>query len=183
MKTKIIVITIVCIFSMSFWMCKNPQSQEAAVTVSEAGPGQSSVQDDQSEKNVVQIASESPDHTTLVAAVKAAGLVDVLVNAGPFTVFAPVNKAFDQLPAGTVESLLKPENKRQLQDILEYHVFVGVISEDMVTDGRVLNQVNLKNVTLGNKDGKLTVNDANIIGSVKASNGVIHVIDKVLLPQ
>ena len=147
------------------------------------GPGQSAVADDESQKHVVQVAVGSPDHSTLVAAVQAAGLVDVLVNAGPFTVFAPTNDAFNALPAGTVDNLLKPENKGQLQDILEYHVFVGVISENMILDGRKLNQVNLKDVTLGNKDGVLMVNDATILGSVRASNGIVHVIDKVLLPQ
>ena len=88
--------------------------------------GQSGVQDDVSAKNVVQVAIGSPDHTTLVAAVKAAELVDVLSNAGPFTVFAPTNAAFDKLPPGTVEGLVKPEQKETLQDILQYHVSVGV---------------------------------------------------------
>ena len=182
MKTKFLLLPLSLLICMSIWMC---DSKQAAATTAEEniGAGQSAVKDDLSEKNVVQIASESPDHTTLVAAVKAAELVDVLVNAGPFTVFAPVNSAFEALPAGTVENLLKPENKGTLQDILEYHVFVGVINTDMIKDGRVLNQVNLKNVTLGNKDGMLTVNDAKILGSVKASNGIVHVIDKVLLPQ
>jgi uncharacterized surface protein with fasciclin (FAS1) repeats len=182
MKTKFFLLSLSLLVCMSFWMC---DSKQATATNAEEniGAGQSAVKDDLSEKNVVQIASESPDHTTLVAAVKAAELVDVLVNAGPFTVFAPVNSAFEALPAGTVENLLKPENKRALQDILEYHVFVGVINTDMIKDGRVLNQVNLKNVTLGKKDGMLTVNDAKILGSVKASNGIVHVIDKVLLPQ
>ncbi|HMQ07495.1 MAG TPA: fasciclin domain-containing protein [Saprospiraceae bacterium] len=147
-----------------------------------SGPGQSAVTDDVSQQHIVQVASASPDHSTLVTAVQAAGLVDVLVNAGPFTVFAPINQAFDALPAGTVENLLKPENKSQLQNILEYHVFVGVITENMVLDGRTLNQVNLQNVTLSNKDGRLMVNDANITGSIRVSNGVIHVIDKVLIP-
>ncbi len=184
MKTKTIFypLLLVASLSMSFWMCKEPSSTNN-IQEREIGPGQSAVKDDLSERNVVQIAVDSKDHSTLVAAVQAAGLVDVLVNAGPFTVFAPVNGAFEELPAGTVETLLKPENKAKLQDILEYHVFVGVISENLIKDGRKLNQVNLKNVTLGNKDGKYTVNNANILASVKASNGIIHVIDKVLLPE
>lgn len=183
MKTRLIILPYALLLSMSLWMCNTKQSPAAESASEQIGAGQSAVKDDLSEKNVVQIASESPDHTTLVAAVKAAGLVDVLVNAGPFTVFAPVNDAFNALPAGTVDNLLKPENKRTLQDILEYHVFVGVINADMIKNGRVLNQVNLKNVTLGNVDGVYTVNDAKIIASVKASNGIIHVIDKVLLPE
>lgn len=183
MKTRLIILPLALFLSISMWMCNTKQSPAAESASEQIGAGQSAVKDDLSEKNVVQIASESPDHTTLVAAVKAAGLVDVLVNAGPFTVFAPVNDAFNALPAGTVDNLLKPENKRTLQDILEYHVFVGVINTDMVKNGRVLNQVNLKNVTLGNVDGVYTVNDAKIIASVKASNGIVHVIDKVLLPE
>jgi uncharacterized surface protein with fasciclin (FAS1) repeats len=120
----------------------------------------------------------------LVTAVKAAGLVDVLSNAGPFTVFAPVNAAFDKLPSGTVEGLLKPEKLDDLKNILEYHVYVGVIKEDGLTDGRTLNQVNGSNITITLKDGKPVINGkAHIIASIPASNGIIHVIDEVLLPQ
>jgi uncharacterized surface protein with fasciclin (FAS1) repeats len=120
----------------------------------------------------------------LVTAVKAAGLVDALSNPGPFTVFAPTDEAFAKLPAGTVESLLKPENKATLSDILEYHTFVGVIRTEQMRDGQRLNQVNLKNIVLSVQDGKVKVNGrANILASVPASNGIIHVIDEVLLPE
>ncbi|CAN5293828.1 hypothetical protein BH09BAC5_BH09BAC5_09850 [soil metagenome] len=146
------------------------------------GAGQSGVQDDQSQKNVVQVAIGSKDHTTLVTAIKAADLVDVLSNVGPFTVFAPTNDAFNKLPAGTVDGLLKPEKKDDLADILQYHVFVGVIKLENLTDGQTLNMVNSGNVTVGVKDGKYTVNGANIIATVPASNGVIYVVDQVLLP-
>jgi uncharacterized surface protein with fasciclin (FAS1) repeats len=106
----------------------------------------------------------------------------VLVNAGPFTVFAPTNEAFDKLPSGTVEGLLKPEAKDDLRNILEYHVFIGGVKTESMKDGQVLNQANLGNVTLGVKDGMYTVNGANILASVPCSNGIIHVIDAVLLP-
>jgi uncharacterized surface protein with fasciclin (FAS1) repeats len=159
------------------------QAANESSTTEPVSAGQSAVQDDESQRNVVQVAVSSPDHSTLVTAVQAAGLVDVLSNAGPFTVFAPVNGAFDALPDGTVESLLEPENKAKLQDILEYHVFVGVIQETMFKDGRQFNQVNLKNVTLGKSGEQLTVNGANITGVVRASNGVVYIIDKVLLPE
>ncbi len=153
-------------------------STSAAPTV-----GQSAVQDDQSAKNVVQVAVGSPDHTTLVTAVKAAELVDALSNAGPFTVFAPTNAAFDKLPAGTVEGLLKPEKKDDLVDILQYHVTVGVLQEDILHDGQSIGQVNGGNITISKKDGKLMVNGiANVIAKVPASNGIIYVIDAVLLP-
>lgn len=150
-----------------------------------AGAGQSAVQDDTSEKDVVKVAAGSKDHTTLVAAVKAADLVNALSNAGPFTVFAPTNAAFDALPAGTVDDLLKPENLEKLQHILEYHVFVGVINKENMKDGQTLNQVNLQNITLHVNGDNVTINDngAKIIASVKASNGVVHIIDKVLLPK
>lgn len=162
------------------------QQQSGGTESSAAQPvtegGQSTVQDETSEPDVVRVAVSSPVHTTLVAALKAAEYVDALSNAGPFTVFAPTNEAFDKLPAGTVENLVKPENKATLQNILEYHVYVGVIKEDYVQDGMTLNQVNLDNVTLNKKDGKITVNGANVLGVVKASNGVVYVIDAVLLP-
>lgn len=146
--------------------------------------GQSAVEDKESAKNIVQVASGSPDHTTLVAAVKAAELVDVLSNAGPFTVFAPTNAAFDKLPAGTVEGLLKPEKKEALQDILQYHVFVGVLQADALEDGQDLGMVNGGKVKITKKDGKIMINGtATIIASIPTSNGVIHVIDGVLLPK
>lgn len=160
------------------------ENQSTEATTEEVGAGQSAVVDETSAPNVVQIAVGSKDHSTLVAAVKAAGLVDVLSNAGPFTVFAPVNAAFDKLPAGTVEGLLKPEKIDDLKNILEYHVYVGVIKEDGLTDGRSLNQVNGGNITITMSNGKPLINGkAHIIASVPASNGIIHIIDEVLLPQ
>ena len=152
-------------------------------TTEAAQTGQSGVNDDMSAKNVVQVAIGSKDHTTLVAAVKAAELVDALSNAGPFTVFAPTNAAFDKLPAGTVDGLLKPEKKDDLTDILQYHVSVGVFKEDALQDGQVIGQVNGGNITISKKDGKIMINNtANVIASIPASNGIIHVIDAVLLP-
>ena len=146
--------------------------------------GQSGVQDDVSQKTVVQIAIGSKDHSTLVAAVKAAELVDVLSNTGPFTVFAPINAAFDKLPTGTVEGLLKPEKKDALTDILQYHVSVGVYKKESLQDGQVIGQVNGSNITVNVKDGKVTINGgATIVASIPASNGIIHVIDNVLLEK
>lgn len=145
--------------------------------------GQSAVKDEFSKPNVVQVAIGSPDHTTLVAAVQAAGLVDALSNVGPFTVFAPINAAFDALPAGTLESLLKPENKASLTKILEYHVYVGVIRENIIQHGMKLNQVDGSNVILGKSDGQLTVNGAKVLGVAEASNGIVYIIDQVPLPE
>lgn len=147
-----------------------------------ADGGQSTVVDAQSQKNIVGIALSSKDHTTLVAAVKAAELVDALSNAGPFTVFAPTNAAFDALPAGTVEALLKPEKKADLQDILQYHVAVGVFKPEMLHDGQTLGMVNGGNTAIHVKDGRIMINGATVIATVPASNGIVHVIDKVILP-
>ncbi|HTN07570.1 fasciclin domain-containing protein [Agriterribacter sp.] len=144
--------------------------------------GQSGVQDNESQKDVVKIAAGSADHTTLVKALQAAAYVDALSNAGPFTVFAPVNAAFDKLPAGTLTDLLKPEKKDDLRNILEYHVYIGVLRPEMLTNGQTFGQANGDNITITVKDGKTMVNGANIITSIPASNGIIHVIDAVLLP-
>ena len=164
----------------------NSSTQQSSTTTNdpvEVKAGQSAVVDDQSQKNVVQVAIGSKDHSTLVTAVQAAGLVDVLSNAGPFTVFAPTNAAFAKLPAGTVEDLLKPEKKDVLTDILQYHVSVGVYKTDLFTDGQVIGQVNGGNISITKKDGKFIVNgNANIIATVPASNGIVYVIDEVLLP-
>ena len=163
--------------------CSAPVPSEPITTTSTpVGGGQSTVKDDVSQKNVVGVAIGSPDHTTLVAAVQAAELVDVLSNAGPFTVFAPTNAAFDALPAGTVEGLLKPEKKSDLQDILQYHVAVGVFKPEALRDGQSLGMVNGSNVKFSVKDGKVMINDANIVATVPSSNGLVCVIDKVLLP-
>ena len=163
--------------------CNNADTKATSSEMEQNTVGQSGVKDDESQKNVVGVAVGSKDHSTLVTAVKAADLVDVLSNAGPFTVFAPTNAAFDKLPAGTVDGLLKPEKKDELADILQYHVSVGVYKTDALQDGQVLGQVNGGNITITKKDGKIIINGvATIVASVPASNGIVHVIDAVLLP-
>ncbi len=185
MKSKLI--TAASITFMLFTACNSGETTSntaaAASTDNPPATDQSGVKDDLSAKDVVQVAMGSKDHTTLVTAVKTAELVDALSNAGPFTVFAPTNAAFDKLPAGTVEGLLKPEKKEALTDILQYHVSVGVFKADMLQDGQVLGQVNGGNITISKKADGLYVNgNAKIIASIPASNGIIHVIDAVLLP-
>ena len=146
-------------------------------------------------KNIVENAVNSKDHTTLVAAITAAGLVETLQGEGPFTVFAPTNKAFDKLPKGTVETLLKPENKEKLQAVLTYHVVAGKVSSmdlvKMIKDGMgkaELTTVNGGKLTAMLKGKKVQLKDAagNIstvtIADVNQSNGVIHVVDTVVLP-
>ena len=147
-------------------------------------------------KNIVQNAVNSKDHTTLVAAVKAAGLVPTLESPGPFTVFAPTNEAFAKLPAGTVQTLLKPENKDQLTKILTYHVVAGRLTtkdlKEKIKDGggkAELKTVEGEPLTIQEQDGKLWLIDAKgdkaeiTISNVLQSNGVIQVINTVLLPS
>lgn len=162
--------------------CNQPTATTEASASLPPDGGQSTVQDDISQQDVVRIAVNSKDHTTLVAALKAAEYVDALSNAGPFTVFAPTDAAFGKLPEGTVENLVKPENKETLRNILEYHVYVGVLTENMIQDGMKLNQVNLENITFTKNGDKITVNGANVLGSARGSNGIVYIIDTVLLP-
>ncbi|MEI6816631.1 MAG: fasciclin domain-containing protein [Bacteroidota bacterium] len=176
---------VVALLLPSIYSCNAPneeKKEDAAKTEATPAGGQASVQDDQSAKDIVKVAVGSKDHTTLVAAIKAAEYVDVLANTGPFTVFAPTNAAFDKLPKGTVEGLLKPEAKKDLRNILEYHVSVGVFKAESFKDGQVIGQANGDNVTIKMVNGKPTVNGANILASIPASNGIIHVVDAVLLP-
>lgn len=134
-------------------------------------------------KDVVDVAVASPDHTTLLAAVKAADYVQSLKNPGPFTVFAPTNAAFDKLPKGTVEGLLKPESKFDLEKILQYHVTTSALKLAWFKDGEQLGMANGKKTTIRvAKDGKVTINGANILATIPVSNGMVYVIDAVLLP-
>lgn len=160
------------------------QNQASESTAFVQSVGQSGVKDDVSNPNIVQVAVSSADHSTLVAALKAAEYVDALTNVGPFTVFAPTNAAFDALPAGTLESLTKKENQRQLRDILEYHVLLGVYKTEGFVNGRKMGTADGRSVEIEiTSDGSVLVNGGKIIGSVQASNGIIHVIDKVLVPN
>ena len=137
-----------------------------------------------SSKDIVDNAAASSDHTTLVSAVTAAGLVETLKGAGPFTVFAPTNEAFAKLPAGTVDKLLKPEMKADLTKVLTYHVVPGAFRSTDLKDGQKLKTVQGEELTIGYKDGKWSVNGANItIADVISSNGVTYVIDAVLMPK
>ena len=134
-------------------------------------------------KDVVDVAIGSPDHTTLVAAVKAAGLVETLKGAGPFTVFAPTNSAFAALPAGTVDGLLKPEQKSALTGILTYHVVSGAVKSGDLKDGQKVKTLQGEELLVSIKDGKVMINGANVTAAdLTASNGVVHVLDGVLMP-
>ncbi|RED44441.1 putative surface protein with fasciclin (FAS1) repeats [Winogradskyella eximia] len=183
-KHLFIVFAIASLFSS----CKDA-SKDASTTSSELKTetqstertGQAFIEDDGS-TTVLSIAIGSKDHTTLVAAVQAAQLENALVNAGPLMVFAPTNEAFAALPEGTVENLLKPENKDALANILKYHVTPGNYSKDFLKKFKKLGQANNDYVKVEVVDGEPMIGGAKILASIKAGNGIVHVIDKVLLP-
>lgn len=134
-------------------------------------------------KNVVEIAASNDQFSTLVAAIKAAGLAEALSGKGPFTIFAPTNQAFEKLPAGTLEKLLKPENKGKLADILKYHVVIGKVMAAEVKPGE-METLNGKKFTIKSAGGKVMVDGATVVKTdIKGKNGVIHVIDSVILPE
>ncbi len=171
-------------FTTLFAQCSNAKPKAVAVS------------NEEKKKDVVDIAISSEDHTTLVAAVKAAGLVETLKGEGPFTIFAPVNAAFEALPEGTVETLLKPENKEKLQAVLTYHVIAGNLDSKAVAaaiqkgdgkaevttvqGGTLTAMIKGENVVLMDENGRMAKVTA---VDLKGSNGVIHVIDTVVLPE
>ncbi len=188
MKTTIHIFRAIVLLTLLI-ACKNDTKETTSTDTKQSvqsettqNQGQAVIKDDESKPNVLQIAIGSEDHTTLVAAVQAAQLENSLVNAGPLTVFAPTNAAFEALPAGTVEHLLKPENKNALANILKYHVTPGNLSKDFLKRFKKLGQANSQDVKIEIKDGEAHVGGAKIIASVPAGNGIVHVIDKVLLP-
>ena len=188
MKTNKIFATAIVAFGLLVGTSSFAQMKEKTVEVGGAPMYPS--------KNIVENAVNSKDHTTLVAAVKAAGLVDVLMSEGPFTVFAPTNAAFAKLPAGTVETLLKPENLKMLQTILTYHVVAGKMNAKDIDaaikkgNGKVtLKTVSGGTLTAWMKDKDLYITDENgnsskvTIAEIKKKNGVIHVVDTVVTPK
>jgi uncharacterized surface protein with fasciclin (FAS1) repeats len=144
--------------------------------------GQSAVSDDMSAKNILQVAIGSKDHTTLVAGVQATHLENVLVNAGPITVFAATNTAFDALPEGTLETLLQDENLPTLARIIKFHAAPGNYPTRLLKDGQRLFMASGHYLEIKVEGDTYTIGGAKILGSVKASNGIVHVIDAVLLP-
>jgi uncharacterized surface protein with fasciclin (FAS1) repeats len=175
--------------------CDNPSAGGAAGSASAAAASATGAVDTpakveaprpvraDNEKTVVDVAVGSKDHTTLVAALKAADLVESLDSpGGVYTIFAPTNAAFDKLPKGTVEGLLKPEKKADLKTILQHHAGVPIMQLKDMKDGQTMGMADGTKVTFHVKDGKYMVNDANIVASVPAMNGIVHVIDGVLLP-
>jgi uncharacterized surface protein with fasciclin (FAS1) repeats len=191
---RIKILTIVVLFTLAFVSCKNDQKEVKSETKTEVTTkpvsghkGQASVKAGEDEQaNALQVAKSLPDFTTLVAAIEAAGVQDAVVNAGPLTIFAPVNGAFDKLPEGTVETLLKPENKTKLAYILVNHVApanypIKQLKKE-AKKGRKLYMASGKYLVVENKGGKIFVGGTEILKSVKVSNGWIHVVGDVLVP-
>jgi uncharacterized surface protein with fasciclin (FAS1) repeats len=172
-----------------FFGCKqqnaSPETSTETTEVSAtptSNKGQAFIENDGSRPTVLQVAIGSPDHTTLVAAVQAAGLENSLSNAGPLMVFAPTNEAFAALPAGTVENLLKPENKDKLAYILKHHVTPGNYDYEFLKKFKKLGQASNESISVEVIDGEVYVGGAKIIASIPAGNGIVHVVDKVILP-
>lgn len=160
---------------------KSQQASNDQQAISAATQGQASVVDNESQRNILQIARSSPDHKILAAAIDAAGVQNVLVNAGPLTVFAPNDNAFEKLPEGTVDNLLKPENKQKLASIITSHASPANLKKDQLTEDRQIYLATGQYIDVEIKDGETYVNGAKVLGSFDASNGTIHVVDKVFL--
>lgn len=188
MKTRIFLVTLMFIFS--FISCKNDKPGSASgsekVTETKEHKGQAAVTDTESDANALQVAQSLEDFSTLVAAIEAAGVQDAVVNAGPLTIFAPLNSAFAKLPEGTVETLVKPENKSKLAFILTNHVApanypIKQLKKE-ARKGRKLYMASGKYLVVENKDGNIFVGGTQVLKTVQVSNGWIHVIDDVLVP-
>lgn len=190
MKKINLTILFLAVFSLLLTACnggeKKPEAAETQTETNSEAKGQSAVSDDVSSANALQVAKSLDDFKTLVAAIEAAGVEDAVVNVGPLTVFAPVNGAFDKLPAGTVDDLLKPENKAKLAFILTNHVAPANYPEKQLKKeaekGRKLYMASGKYLTVESKEDGIYVGGTKILKTVQVSNGWIHVIDNVLVP-
>lgn len=196
MKTKSILFAFLMLTgTLIFVGCKDKSADDAPETTSTqteatettSNKGQAFIEDENSEPNALRTAINSPDHTTLVAAVQAAGVENALVNVGPLSVFAPTNAAFEKLPAGTVEDLLKPENKEKLAYILKNHVAPSNYPIETliknVEKGRSLYMASGESVPVTREGDDIYVGGTKIVGSIKVSNGWVHVVEDVILPK
>ncbi|MBE7640545.1 fasciclin domain-containing protein [Salegentibacter sp. BLCTC] len=192
MKKNVLFLSCILLLSVTILIgCKNNKGDkvEAAITeeTTNANKGQAFIDDDSETPNALRLAMQSKDHTTLVAAVEAADVENALVNVGPLTVFAPTNTAFDKLPDGTVENLLTTENKSKLAYILTNHVAPSNYPIDMleknIKKGRSLYMASGENVELSKEGEDIMVGGAKIVGTVKVSNGWVHVVEDVILPK
>ena len=180
---KINLLSIIVALSLIISSCSgDTSSTTVSQTESINTHGQAGVVDKDSDKNILQIAASSPDHTTLAAAVAAADMLNVLANPGPLTVFAATNAAFDKLPEGTVENLLKPENKETLARIIMFHAAPGTYKGKGLKNGQKLYMASGHYINVEVKDDGTYVNGSKIVATIDASNGVVHVVEDVFLP-
>lgn len=196
MKTKSVLFTFLVVSgTLIFVACKEKSSNDipatsstqAQATETKSNRGQAFIEDENSEANALRTAINSPDHSTLVTAVQAAGVENALVNVGPLSVFAPTNAAFEKLPAGTVEDLLKPENKEKLAYILKNHVApsnypIETLMKN-VDKGRSLYMASGESVEVTREGNDIYVGGTKIVGSIKVSNGWVHVVEDIILPK
>ena len=183
MSRLVLLLTLCCAACASPEPAKAPAAPVKAAPAPAPAAAAPAAPKPQSEWTVLDVALNSPDHKTLVAAVKAADLVNALGSPGGiYTVFAPTDAAFAALPAGTVEGLLKPEKKADLKAIVQHHAMVPVVALAEMKDGQTFKMADNTPLTVKVTDGKVTVEGANILGEVKAVNGVVYVVDKVILP-
>jgi len=182
---KVGTLVLVTIISMALISCGNTEEKSNNTTqnksTSASTTGQAGVVDDESKAHILRIAKESPDHTILAKAIEAAGIQNVLVNPGPLTVFAPTDEAFKALPEGTLDNLMKPENKSKLAKILTSHASPASLDQDQLAKGMNVYLATGHYVQSEQKDDNVYINGAKILGSVDASNGYVHVVDKVFL--
>lgn len=179
MKTRTLLVVLTGLFLLvPFTGCQQAAQEQTVSEVTEPDPYDFS---QNTRPNILQIAAESPDHTTLAAAIKAAGMEPTLVSAGPLTVFAPNDAAFAKLPPGTVDELVKPENKRTLELIITSHASPGTFKGLTLKAGMEIYLATGHHVNVEERDGDMYVNGAKILGTVDASNGVVHVVDTVFL--
>jgi len=176
---------LICVGIVVFVGCNSGSDEPKPSTdqTADAPSGQALVEDDESQKHILKVAAGSKDHTTLTAAIKAAGLENSLSNAGPFTVFAPTDGAFNKLPAGTVEDLVKPENIDKLTTILYHHVLTSALDSSAFTNGQNVTMFDGSKATITKDASGWAIDGAKIVGSVRASNGWVHVIETVVLPK
>jgi uncharacterized surface protein with fasciclin (FAS1) repeats len=176
---------LVMVISVTIISCGNTEEKSNKTTQNQAASastaGQAGVVDDESKAHILRIAKDSPDHTILTKAIEAAGISNVLVNPGPLTVFAPTDAAFKALPEGTLDELMKPENKSKLAKILTSHATPASLDKDQLANGMNVYLASGHYVQSEEKDDEVYVNGAKILGSVDASNGYVHVVDKVFL--
>lgn len=180
---KLNLLCVFVVFAMFISSCGGDTSTQSADSGTKIEThGQAGVIDTDSDMNILQIAAGSDAHTTLAAACKAADMLDVLANAGPLTVFAPTNAAFEKLPEGTVEELLKPENKETLAGIIQFHASPGTFKGKSLKDGMKLYMASGHYVDVEQNDEGTFVNGSKIVATIDASNGVVHVVEDVFLP-